>query len=221
MLNDIAWPTRLLMVGFGVSIGLMVAGPVAGAGSGAAFALITGGVLVEVVLLLVFPVVLGVAERRMRRTLERASRDVLAGHVRPGGAVGLVVRRRVNRTTPWFLPGRGSGPAPTAVTVLTALPDDGGPPRRVAAAVPTTLGALGRGTPAALLLHPTERDVAVLDDRVGPQRLHEIAGDPRWRSLRLPTDRTVVGGYLPLLAALVVGGVIGVVLGVTAVSLLG
>jgi hypothetical protein len=221
VLNDLARPVRLLMAGFGVSIGLMLAGPVAGADSGTAFGLLFLGLGVEIALLFVFPPVLSLAERRLRRTLERASHEIVAGAVTPGHAVGLVVRRRVNRTTPWFLPGRGSGPAPTAVTVITALPDDGGPPRRVAAAVPVDLGALGRGTPAALLLHPTEREVAVLDDRVDPRRLHEIAADPRWREQRLPTDRTVVGGYLALVGALVLGGVVGLGLGVTAVSLLG
>lgn len=216
MLNDIAWPTRLLLAGFGVSIGLMLAGPVVGASSGVGFALLFVGLGLEVVVLVVFPVALGRAERRFRREVVAGTAEIAQGSVAPVPAVARVVRRRLVRL-PWWLPGRGAGSGPAALLVLTVVGD--GPPRRVAAVVPADLGLHGRGVPAEVLVHPTRRDVAVVDDRVTRERLTAVDADPRWRTERLPSDRTVVGGYLGLLAALVVGGAVGCGVGALLVTL--
>ena len=51
---------------------------------------------------------------------------------------------------------------------------------------------------AALPFHPTLTDVSLLDEAADPARLAAIAADPRWQSAVLPTDPSVVGGYLPL-----------------------
>lgn len=216
MLNDIAWPTRLLLAGFGLSIGLMLSGPFAGSSGNVGVALLFLGLGVEIVLLLVFPAVLGRAERRFRREVVAASAEIASGSVAPVPAIGRVVRRRVVKL-PWWLPGRGGGTGPAVVVVLTVVGD--GPARRVAAVVPADLGLHMRHVPAELLLHPTHRDVAVVDDRVSAARLAAVDADPRWRSERLPTDRTVVGGYLALLASLVVGTGVGVGLGAAVVTL--
>lgn len=216
MLNDIAWPTRLLLAGFGVSIGLMLAGPVVGASSGVGFALLFVGLGLEVVVLVVFPVALGRAERRFRREVVAGTAEIAQGSVAPVPAVARVVRRRLVRL-PWWLPGRGAGSGPAALLVLTVVGD--GPPRRVAAVVPADLGLHGRGVPAEVLVHPTRRDVVVVDDRVTRERLATVDADPRWRAERLPSDRTVVGGYLGLLAALVVGGAVGCGVGALLVTL--
>ncbi|MDO9457107.1 hypothetical protein, partial [Nocardioides sp.] len=70
-----------------------------------------------------------------------------------------------------------------------------------------------------LLLHPDRREVAAVDDRVTVERLGAVDADPRWRSERLPSDRTVVGGYLGLLAAVTVGTAVGVGLAALVVTL--
>jgi hypothetical protein len=216
VLNDIAWPTRLLVAGFGLSIGLILSGPITGTFGDTGFVLLLLGIGLELVVLLVFPVVLSRAERRLRQQVVEASADIARGAVVPVPAIGRVVRRRVV-TLPWWLPGRGGGTGPAVVVVLTALGD--GPPRRVAAVVPADLGLHAANVPAELLVHPQRRDVAVVDDRVTTARLAAIDADPRWRSERLPTDRTVVGGYLALLASLVVGTAAGVGVGTLVVTL--
>jgi hypothetical protein len=216
VLNDLARPTRLLLAGFGLSIGLILAGPIGGTFGDTGFVLLLVGIGLELVVLCVFPAVLGRAERRFRRQLAAAGAEIARGSAVPVPAIGRVVRRRPVKL-PWWLPGRGGGMGDSVVVVLTALGD--GAPRRVAAVVPADLGLHGRDVPAQLLLHPQHRDVAVVDDRVTTDRLRAIDADPRWRSERLPTDRTVVGGYLGLLASLVVGTAAGVGLGTLVVTL--
>ena len=216
MLNDLARPTRLILAGFGVSIGLMLAGPLAHAPATGSLALLLAGLGVEVLLLAVFPMALGRTDRRFRARVVAAGADIAHGAVAPVPAVGRVVRRRA-AALPWWMPGRGGGTGPAALVVLTAVGD--GPPRRVAAVVPADLGLRGAGVPAELLVHPRHRDVAVVDDRVTPERLAAIDADPRWRSDRLPTDRSVVGGYPGLLVALVAGTAAGLGVGVLVVTL--
>lgn len=216
MLNDMARHVRLLVGAFGVSIGLILGGPVADAGNGAALATLTAGVLLELVILGTFPVVVGRADKRFKAEVVAASAEIAAGAVEPVPAVGRFVRRRV-ADLPWWMPGRGGGHGRAALTVLTAVGD--GPARRVAALVPADLGLVTKGVPAVLLVHPVHRDVAVLDDRVAAQRLVEVDADPRWGAERLPSDRTVVGGYLPLVVALLVGGALGAALSTLAVTL--
>lgn len=218
MLNDIAWPTRLLVAGFGLAIGVMLGGPLGDASTGVGVALLMVGLGLEVVVIVVFPVLLRRADRRLRRELVAASAEVAQGAVEPRPAIGRVVRRRVV-DLPWWLPGRGGGPGPAGLTVLTAVGD--GPARRVAALVPADLGLTGVGVPALLLVHPHRPDVAVLDDRVTAAQLAAVDADPRWGSERLPTDRTVVGGYLALVASFAVGTAAGAGIGVVTAALLG
>ncbi|WP_137292760.1 hypothetical protein [Nocardioides dongxiaopingii] len=206
MLNDLSRPTRLLVAGFGLALGLMIGGPGLGEGSGASWVLLFGGLLVEVVVIGAFPALLGRAERRFRVAVDAGTGEIARGEVVPVPAAGRVVRARADRRHGWFLPVRGAGPAPSSLTVLVALADgaDGVRARRVAALVPPDLD-LGHGGPALLLVHPVRRDVAVLDDRVTPDALVAVDADPRWTTQRLPTDRTVVGGYLALVAAAAAG----------------
>ncbi len=207
MLNDIAWPTRLLMFGFGAAIGVMFGGLLVDVDSDANAYLLFAGLAVELVVVLVWPVGLARAERRFRRTVVAATGEIASGAVQPVPAIGRVVRRRLVKRDS-YLPGRGSAPGPSALTVLTVVGD--GPARRVAALVPAQMGLAMRKVPAALLVHPHQRDVAVVDDRITPQQVAAIGADPRWGAEPLPTDRTVVGGYLALLAAVAVGIAAGV-----------
>ncbi|WP_134767526.1 hypothetical protein [Nocardioides sp. 1609] len=214
MLNDLSRPTRLLIAGFGLALGLMIGGPSLGEGSGGSWALLFLGLLVELGVIGAFPVLLGRAERRFRVAVDAGTAEIARGEVTPVPAAGRVVRARADTRHGWFLPVRGAGPAPSSLTVLVALGDgpragrDDDRARRVAALVPPDLD-LGHGAPVLLLLHPGRRDVAVLDDRVAPGALAAVDADPRWTTQRLPTDRTVVGGYLALVAAAAVGVAVG------------
>lgn len=211
-----ARPVRLVVAAFGVSVGLMLGGPLADAPGGAAAAVLVAGLVVEVVVVLVWLVALARGERRFRAAVVEATSEIERGEVEPVPAVGRVVRRRVVDLPSW-VPGGGRGTGRAALTVLTAVGD--GPPRRVAALVPVELDLHGKDVPALLLLHPTRRDAAVLDDRVTTERLREVDTDPRWLGEPLPTDRSVVGGYRGLLVALVGGGVTGALVSVLVVSL--
>ncbi len=214
VLQDLARPARLLVAAFGLAVGVMLAGPVAGATSQVALGLLLAGIGLETLVVVGSPLLLGRAERRLAREVVAASAEIASGAVAPVPAIGRVVRRRVV-DLPWWLPGRGAGPGRAALTVLTAVGD--GPARRVAALVPADLGLRGVGVPAVLLLHPHRRDVAVLDDRVTGAQLAAVDADPRWRTEALPTDRTVVGGYLALVLAFAAGTAAGTAVG-TAVA---
>lgn len=202
MLNDLRWPVRLLVASFGLAVGLILGGPLAGAGSGAVTVTLLGGLLVEVLVMAGFLLWLGRTERAFRRRVVAATAEIARGEVVPREAAGRLVRRRVVPLAAWS-PARGGRPEGAGLTVFTALGD--GPPRRVAALVPLDLDLRDRDLPAVLLLHPDEPQAAALDDRVDHERLLAVHADPRWSSERLPTDRTVVGGYAALLAAFAVG----------------
>ena len=58
----------------------------------------------------------------------------------------------------------------------------------------------------------------MLDDRVTPERLHEVDADPCWTAEQMPTDRSVVGGYAALLGAWLVGLAAGAGLGAAVVT---
>ncbi len=147
-------------------------------------------------------------DRRFLALLERGGADLVAGRVAGEPAVGTVVRRKLARRSPSFMVGT-DGPVvgPSAALVVTALADGGA--RRVAALVPAMLALESRKAPVAVLLHPDEPEVAVLDPRVSPQQLAAIAHDPRWATEDLPTDRSVVGGWLPLVGSAFLGLVVG------------
>lgn len=149
------------------------------------------------------------ADRRFRAMLEQGGADLVSGRVAGVPAAGTVVRRKLARRSPSFMVGT-AGPieGPSAVLAVTVLAEGGA--RRVAALVPATLALHARKAPVALLLHPHEPEVAVLDPRVSPQQLAAIAEDPRWQSEDLPTDRSVIGGWLPAFACAALGIVVGV-----------
>lgn len=148
-------------------------------------------------------------DRHFRAVLEEGAEALVSGRVAGVPAPGLVVRRKLARRSPSFLVGTvGPIQGPSAVLAITVLADGGA--RRVAALVPAMLALHARKAPVAVLLHPEDREVAVLDPRVGQQQLTAIAEDPRWRSETLPTDRSVVGGWLPLLGCALLGVVVGV-----------
>ncbi|WP_139981138.1 hypothetical protein [Nocardioides litoris] len=213
MLNDIATPTRLLVGVMGLTVGALLGGPVAGASPLAIGVSVVVAAAVQVVLMTGVVVWLQRADRRFLAEVERGTGEIARGAVVPQPAIGRVVRQKTVRVASWG-PGRGTLPPPTGATVLTAVGD--GPARRVCALVPSDLGLHHRGVPALLLLHPDRPEVAVLDDRATYDGLVRVDADPRWRTERLPTDRTVVGGYVGLLLALLVAGAAGV--GVSALA---
>ncbi len=216
MLNDLARPARLLVAAFGAAVGVMVSGVVAGAATGAASAALVVGLVLELAVLIGFAVPAARTEQRLRQDVVEGTGEIASGAVDPVPALGRVVRRRVVDLPSWS-PGRGTVAGRSGLTVLTAVGD--GEPRRVAALVPVALGVVSAGVPAVLLLHPTRREVAVLDDRVTAAGLAAVDGDPRWRTERLPTDRSVVGGVVAMLVASFVGTAAGAGLGALVVTL--
>lgn len=144
------------------------------------------------------------ADRRLWHAVAAASEEIVRGTVDAVPAVGRVVRRRVARRFPAYLAGTPEPvPGPGMILVVTALVDDGA--RRVAALAPAGIGLMSRKATVAVLLHPVEREAAVLDPGVTPGQLAAIGTDPRWGTARLPTDRQVVGGYSTLVAVALLG----------------
>lgn len=209
MLNDLSRQTRLSlfvqMLGAGLMFGAIFA---VGASIPLALGLLCVGAVVTLGWVVAHVAWTRRAERSARALYARAGEEIVTGQARGVPAVGRVVRRRVALRSPAFLAGTPhpvEGPAMLlAVTVLA----DGGA-RRVGALAPARLGLEARRAPVALLLHPDEREAAVLDPHVTPERLAAIAADPRWQTERLPTDRTVVGGWGPLVGCALAGVVIG------------
>ncbi|GEP32964.1 hypothetical protein NSZ01_07320 [Nocardioides szechwanensis] len=157
-------------------------------------------------------------DRAFKTMLVRAAEEVVTGKVAGIPAVGRVHRRRIARREPAFLADTSSAlPGPSVVLVVTALAEGGA--RRVGALVPALVGLEARKAPVALLLHPHEREAAVLDNRVTLEQVAAIGDDPRWDTEWLPTDRTVVGGYLPVVGFAVLGLVVGVGLDLALVRL--
>lgn len=116
--------------------------------------------------------------------------------------------------------GRASGSGTrTAVLVLDVVGD--GPPRRVAALVPPDFALGARKQFVSLALHPELPEVAVVDLRADPREVaRAAAADTRWGTEKLRSDRMVVGGYLALAAAWLLGLVVGTVLGLIVLGLL-
>lgn len=157
-------------------------------------------------------------DRAFKAMLVRAGEEIVTGAVTGTPAVGRVHRRRIARHEPAYVVGSPAAlSGPSVVLVVTALADDGA--RRVGALVPALVGLESRRAPVALLLHPHEREAAVLDDRVTPAQLAVVAEDPRWRTQSLPTDRTVVGGYLAAAGCAALGLVVGLGLDLLVVRL--
>lgn len=210
MLNDLSVFTRLAIFCQMLPLGLFL-GTVPFAGDNRVFALCFGlGAFVEVAWAVWFVVTIRRMDRRFKKDVAAGSSE-LVGAGATGPVPGTPVFGRVVRTRPakgydayLIEPGRLAPPAD--LTVFTAIGD--GAPRRVAAMVPASF-KLPRGQSALLLAHPERREVAVLESRATPDHLAGAAGDPRWKSERLPTDRSVVGGWAIVAAAGLAGGVVG------------
>ncbi|WP_309650045.1 hypothetical protein [Nocardioides sp.] len=220
MLNDLARQTRIMLfcqvLGPAVMFGSVLA--VEGEHWGVAVSLFVLGLVLTIAWGIGVVVWNRRADRRFRSLLEQGAADLVAGRVTGVPAAGRVVRRRLARHSPSYLVGT-AGPldGPSAVLAITVLAPGGA--RRVGALVPAMLALESRKAPVAVLLHPDEPEVAVLDPRITPQQLAAIGDDPRWRTEWLPTDSSVVGGWLPALACGVLGIVVGVGLDWLVVSL--
>ncbi|WP_341928040.1 hypothetical protein [Nocardioides psychrotolerans] len=211
MLNDLARQTRIMLFAQLLGPALLFGSVLAVDGEH----WVVFGSLVGLGILVTIGWAIGVvvwnrrADRRFRAALEEGAAALVAGRVAGVPAPGLVVRRKLARRSPSFLVGT-AGPieGPSAVLAITVLAEGGA--RRVAALVPAMLALHARKAPVAVLLHPDDPEVAVLDPRVGQSQLAAITEDPRWRSETLPTDRTVVGGWLPLVGCALLGVAVGV-----------
>lgn len=220
MLNDLARQTRtmlfLQMLGPAVMVGSFFG--ISGEHWGVVITLFCLGLLTTVGWGVGVLVWTRRTDRAFKATLARAGEELVTGRVTGVPAAGRVARRRIAAKHPSYLATTPQPiPAPSVILVVTALAADG--PRRVAALVPATIGLESRKAPVAVLLHPHEREAAVLDDRVTPEQLAAIDADPRWGSEDLPTDRTVVGGYLPVLVAALLGVAAGLGLDLLVVAL--
>lgn len=220
MLNDLSRQTRtmlfLQMLGSGLTLGSL-------------FAVVAEHFTLAIVLAVVgLTVTLGWAvgvvvwnrrvDRAFKAMLVRAGEEVVTDRVAGIPAVGRVHRRRIARREPSYLSDTPHAvPGPSVILVVTVLAESGA--RRVGALVPARLGLESRKAPVAVLLHPHEREAAVLDNRVTAAQVAAIGDDPRWHTESLPTDRTVVGGYLPVVGSALLGLAVGIGLDLLAVRL--
>lgn len=210
MLNDLSVFTRTAIFLQLMPLGLFL-GTIPFAGDNRVFVLCFGlGTLLEVGWCVWFVVTIRLMDRRFKKDVAAGSSELLCagatGQVLGTPVFGRVVRTRRAKRYDAFLVEPGRIAPPADLTVFTAIGD--GAPRRVAAMVPATF-KLPPGRSAFLLAHPERREVAVLEARATPADLAGAADDPRWKTERLPTDRSVVGGWSMLLAV----GVAGVVAG--------
>jgi hypothetical protein len=208
MLNSLASPLRAFAAVAGASMGLIVGDVVVGAyTAGWLFA----GILLGAAALVCLVWFLGRADKRFRSTLRRGSSEIVHRQVDAAGTAGRVRRQRVAPGADGFVLS-GSGPIAerTSLVVVTALV--AGPARRVACAVPTTKASLKNGQFVRVAVHPMLPEVAVLDDLATDAELRTIAEHPRWRTERLPSDLTVVGGLVTLIVYAAAGAGLGVLL---------
>jgi hypothetical protein len=147
-------------------------------------------------------------ERRLWDEVAAGSEELLAAPV--GGALpARVVRGRPKRALAAYAMAHGRQPGPAVALAATLVGD--GPARRVGLLAPAS-AVLPPGAALLVVPHPTRREVAVLDDRVTAAEVAASAADPRWAE-RLPTDRSVIGGWTVLLACSAAGLVVGAVVG--------
>lgn len=178
------------------------------------------GAALAMVLMVVVVVVSQTAETRLRDTTRTLSTRVVSGHTSARYAPARVVRRVRAKGHPAFVLSSAlpcAGPADFAL--LTTLPADG-PARRSAALVPAAF-ALAPGAAALVALSPENPDVAVLEDRVTPAQLTDVAADPRWGAERLPTTASISGGPARIALWLLIGAAIGCALALVSMQLLG
>lgn len=201
-LNDLSRPVAIVLASF-----------VAPAGAYAGFVVaVTVGdrepsVTAFVVPALAFGVLVGVMawyvvtlwrhDARLTRALADGNAEVVSGRVQGRTVPGWVVHSLPDRS------GRVIGAVGHPHTgagrrVLAVVLEPVGA-RRVAALVPDGV-PVRKGTALPLVLHPTRRDVAVLDARIPPDAVAFADADPRWVG-PLPTHSSVTGGWAFKVAA--------------------
>ncbi|KRF17977.1 hypothetical protein ASG90_06565 [Nocardioides sp. Soil797] len=211
MLNDLATFTRLSLLFQVLPIGMLIGGSSMAMKTSALSAFLVVMVLVVVALTawaISVVVWTRTAARRFHHDVERGSAEIVEQGLAADIVPARMVRSRVGRhLRPWAL-GDVAPPTGTWSVTFTALPP-GEPARRVGALVPLPLP---KGAPVLLALHPSLREVGVIDLRATREQVSLAGQDPRWHSEPLPTDRTVVGGWLALLGSAVLGLLAGGVL---------
>lgn len=212
MLNDLSAYTRATIFGQMIPFGLLIGSSLGMLSSGPDLTKTYWLFGIAMTFLVVWGVVVVVWPRRMARRMhaeiDRGSREIHAGTTAAALVPARVVRRRNwKRNRPWGLGAEEFSLGPAHSTAFTVLPPDG-PARRVGALTPVPLNP---GSSAVLALHPMLPEVGVIGLRATNDDVAAAAADPRWRSERLPTDRTVVGGYLMLLAVAIAGVLVGIV----------
>lgn len=213
MLNDLSTFTRVStffqVLPVGVLIGGSILAPAAGLG---AFLLTVGAMLV---LMFGWCIAAVVATRvmvsRFHGDIARGSAEIVQQGLPATIAPARLVRSRSrNSMRPWALGPAPRAPGRTWSVTFTVLPHDG-PARRVGALVPIKLN---KGAPALLALHPHRPEVGVIDLRATRDQIAAVQQDLRWATEDLPSDGTVVGGYLWLvvvgLGALGTGLAVGI-----------
>lgn len=138
-------------------------------------------------------------ERRLWDEVEAGSEELLARS--PGGPLAARVVRGRAKHRPAFTLATGRSSGPTVALAATVVGD--GAPRRVGLLAPAGAG-LRPGAPLLVAVHPERREVAVLEDRVTADEVARGAADERWRG-PLPSDRTVIGGWSPLVGLALLG----------------
>ncbi|MCD4524965.1 hypothetical protein [Nocardioides sp. cx-173] len=220
MLNDLTWQTRSMLFTQTLGPALALGSLFVLAGDNWTVAAVLFGLGLAVMIGWCVAVVVWNrrVDRRFKAALVRAGEEIVTGRVTATPAIGRVVRSRRARREPAYLAGTPHPlPSPSVALVVTVLTEGGS--RRVAALVPAMGGLEARRAPVAVLLHPHEREAAVLDDRVTSEQLAAIASDPRWGTERLPTDSSVAGGYLAAFGCAVLGVLTGVGIAVLAGAL--
>lgn len=209
MINDLSRPVRVAMAAQLLGLGLILAAP-ASTGSSPDLSLAVFGVGAAVSLCgaVCFSWWTRRADRRIRDDVRSGSPELVRtpvdGRRPPASVPGRVVRHRSARGLPGFAAASPEAVAGEArIVVVTALTAAGA--RRVVALVPRGVLSLSTGSPVRVLLHPERPDVAVLDTAAAAHQLQAGEADPRWRTAAVPTERSVLGGYLPL----AVSGAIG------------
>lgn len=201
-LNDLSRPVAIVLASF-----------VAPAGAYAGFVVaVTVGdrepsVTAFVVPALAFGVLVGVMawyvvtlwrhDARLTRALADGNAEVVSGRVQGRTVPGRVVHSLPDRSGR-VIGAVGHPHAGAGRRVLAVVLEPVGA-RRVAALVPDGV-PVRKGTALPLVLHPTRRDVAVLDARIPLDAVAFADADPRWAG-PLPTHSSVTGGWAFKLAA--------------------
>lgn len=134
------------------------------------------------------------AESVMTGGWQLASGQVAPGPTIPGRTVHLC--RTLLR--PAGILGQFERPT-DLIAVMEVLPPDA-PPRRIGVPTPCPEQLVQKGTVHAVALHPDNPDAAVLDGRASAELRHAFAHDPRWQTETFPTDLSLRGGVMGIVA---------------------